>query len=157
MIDFRPDQLSALLSGVAVFGGMLHKIAGPSVDRLAVLIFEIVVNLVEQKHMSQTQGMRNPTNLPQSANIGTIATEGVVAALEGAASINTAVAGQANEAGKIEAGISSFLNFAVPIVSAVDPAYADLFTGIGAGLGTILQAVAAHQAATASKSPRDAA
>jgi hypothetical protein len=147
MIHHPGQDLSFI--GLGMLGGLLHKLAGPRMCRA----FLWLLLTFERERIMNLPGSTTPVILNRPTGpAATIADEGATAAslaLAGASTIGSAVAAANGEGDKIAAGLNSFLGFAVPILSAFEPSYADLLTGIGSGLQTILNAVEQHKAATA--------
>jgi hypothetical protein len=162
MIDFHAGQLTALLSGVAAAGGLLHKAIGPDLDRLFSLGFNLVLNSLERRikmTTPQNPGMAAPSSVNSGNPVSTILGEAAQAAsvaASAASTVGNAVSSASTETAKIEAGIASFLGFALPIVEAIEPAYAVLLSGIGQGVTTILQAIESHQTATGATTTKTA-
>jgi hypothetical protein len=168
MIDLSSFHMSELLSGVALAGGMLHKIAGPNVDKAVAMVARIGLNLLENKIMAAQPGMTAPVNLStvsaapaSTSSVAGVSTgsnnvlmdveAGLSAALAGGSAVFSAVTSASSETAKITAGLQAFLSFATPILDAVEPGYSDLITGIGNGVMTIIGAIENHKSTTAAK------
>jgi hypothetical protein len=154
-IHLNSDQATLAGFFLAMWGGMVHKIFGPALERLAGMGLKFFYNRMERKLMSSTvsPGMTAPTSVTSAkpSELETLTTDiltGASVAAVGASTVGTAVSASksAGTLAEIESGLESFLSFAAPILETVAPAEAALVSGIANGLQTIIAAVKAHGA-----------
>jgi hypothetical protein len=155
-INLNADQATLAGFFLAMWGGMVHKIFGPALERLAGMGLKFFYNRMERKLMSSstvTPGMTAPTSVTSAkpSELETLTTDiltGASVAAVGASTVGTAVSASksAGTLAEIESGLASFLSFAAPILETVAPAEAALVSGIVNGLQTIITAVKTHGA-----------